>query len=86
MKKVAVEKGLSNVKDYLNSEGYSVKEFDNRKKGAENFLNKFDVAVMTGEDKNIMGFEDTITNTSIINADGMTPENIKNEIENISNK
>jgi galactitol-specific phosphotransferase system IIB component len=81
MKKVAIEKGLSNVKNYLSNEGYNVKEFDNRKKGAKNFLNKFDAVVTTGEDKNIMGFEDTITNTTIINANGMTPENIKTELE-----
>lgn len=81
MKKVAVQKGLSPVKSYLENSGYSVKEFDNRKKTADNYLNKFDAVVVTGESENIMGIEDATTNASIINADGMTPEDVKNEIE-----
>lgn len=81
MKKVAVQKGLSPVKSYLENSGYSVKEFDSRKKTADNYLNKFDAVVVTGESENIMGIEDATTNASIINADGMTPEDIKNEIE-----
>lgn len=83
MKKIAVEKGLNPIKDYLSNEGYSIKEFDNKKKTAKNFLNKFDAVIVKGEDQNVMGIEDTTTNTTIINADGMTPENVKNEIENI---
>ncbi|KYH31904.1 hypothetical protein CLTEP_23080 [Clostridium tepidiprofundi DSM 19306] len=81
MKKIAVEKGLKPVKDYLADEGYSVKEFDNSKKTAKNFLNKFDAVVVKGEDLNVMGIQDTITKSIIMNADGKTPENIKSEIE-----
>jgi len=81
MKKIAVEKGLKPVKDYLADEGYSVKEFDNSKKTAKNFLNRFDAVVVKGEDLNVMGIQDTITKSIIMNADGKTPENIKSEIE-----
>ena len=81
MKKVAVQKGLSPVKNYLENSGYSVKEFDSSNKTADNYLDKFDAVVVTGESENIMGMEDTTTSASIINADGMTPEDIKNEIE-----
>lgn len=81
MKKVAVQKGLGSIKNYLENEGYKVKEFDNRKKSAANYLNKFDAVVVTGESQNVMGIQDTITDTRIISADGMTGENIRNEIE-----
>lgn len=83
MKKVAVEKGLKPIKNYLENQGYSVKEFDDRKKTAPNFLKKFDAVVVTGESNNSLGIQDTITKTSIISADGMTPEDIKNQIDQI---
>ena len=85
MKKVAVQKGLSPINDYLCEEGYTVKEFDNRKKNAGNFLNKYDAVVVTGENQNIMGIENTISSTPIIDATGMTAEEVKERIEK-SNK
>ncbi|MFT5875321.1 MAG: galactitol-specific phosphotransferase system IIB component [Clostridium sp.] len=81
MKKIAVQKGLKEVADYLSEEGYTVKEFENRKKNAGNFLNRYDAVIVTGENQNIMGVEDTISKTSIIDATGMTGEEIKNQIE-----
>jgi galactitol-specific phosphotransferase system IIB component len=82
MKKVAVQKGLNPIKDYLSEEGYTVKEFDNRKKNAGNFLNRYDAVVVTGENQNIMGSQDTISKAPIINATGMTVEEVKRQIEN----
>jgi len=81
MKKVAVQNGLSTISDYLYKEGYKVKEFDNRKKNAGNFYNKYDAVVVTGENQNVMGVEDTISSTPIINATGMTPQEVKERIE-----
>ena len=81
MKKVAVQNGLTTISDYLCKEGYTVREFDNRKKNAGNFLNKYDAVVVTGENQNIMGIEGTITSTPIINATGMTAEEVVQRIE-----
>lgn len=81
MKKVAVQKGLSSIKNYLSEEGYTVKEFDNRKKNAGNFLDKYDAVVVTGENQDIMGAADTISSTPIIEANGMTGEEVKDQIE-----
>ncbi|CAM2904341.1 YkuS family protein [Hathewaya histolytica] len=85
MKKVAIEKGLSTVKNYLENQGYKVKEFDDRKKTAKNFLNKFEAVVVKGENNNSMGVQDTITDSSIINSNGMTPEEIERQIESMDN-
>ncbi|GAA0121125.1 MAG: YkuS family protein [Clostridium argentinense] len=82
MKKVAVQKGLNPVKSYLNQEGYKVREFDTNKKNAESFLNKFDAVIVTGEEENVMGIQNTSISAPIINADGMTPQEIKNQLEN----
>ena len=81
MKKIAVQEGLDVIKDYLSEEGYTVNEFDNRKKNAGNFLDRYDAVIVTGENQNVMGVEDTISTTPIINATGMTGEQIKNRIE-----
>ena len=81
MKKVAVQKGLNPIKDYLSEEGYTVKEFDNSKKNSGNFLDRYDAVIVTGENQNIMGVEDTISSTPIIDASGMTGEQVKEQIE-----
>ena len=81
MKKVAVQKGLNPIKDYLCEEGYTVKEFDKSKKNAGNFLDRYDAVIVTGENQNIMGVEDTISTTPIIDASGMTGEQVKEQIE-----
>ena len=81
MKKVAVQKGLEPIKNYLSEEGYTVKEFDNRKKNAGNFLDRYDAVIVTGENQDIMGTTDTISTTAIIDASGMTGEEVKERIE-----
>ena len=81
MKKIAVQMGLKPIKDYLSEEGYIVKEFDNRKKNAGNFLNKYDVVVVTGGNQNVMGVDETISSVPIIDANGMTGEEVKIQIE-----
>ncbi len=81
MKKIAIQEGLNPIKNYLSEEGYSVKEFDNRKKNAGNFLDKYDAVIVTGENQNIMGTQDTISSTPIIDATGMTGEEVKEQIE-----
>lgn len=82
MKKVAVQKGLNPVKSFLNQQGYTVREFDSTKKNTSNFLNKFDAVIVTGQSENFMGMEDTKIKASMINADGMTPQEIKSQLEN----
>ncbi|GAA0125617.1 MULTISPECIES: YkuS family protein [Clostridium] len=82
MKKVAVQKGLNPVKSFLNQEGYTVREFDGTKENTSKFLNKFDAVIVTGENENFMGIEDTEVKAQMINADGMTPQEIKNQLDN----
>ncbi|WP_291568673.1 MULTISPECIES: YkuS family protein [unclassified Clostridium] len=82
MKKVAVQKGLNPVKSYLNQEGYTVREFDRNKKNTESFLNKFDAVIVTGEEENMMGMQNASISAPIINADGMTPQQVKDQLEN----
>ncbi|NLZ53765.1 MAG: YkuS family protein [Thermoanaerobacteraceae bacterium] len=81
MKNIAVQKGLKPVAEHLSRAGYRVYEFDFRQKASKDFLDGFDAIVFTGMNDNIMGIQETVNNVPIIEARGMTPEEIKNTIE-----
>lgn len=81
MKSVAVEKGLSSVKNYLQSQGYSVKEFDLTKNNNATLLNSVDAVIVTGINTNFTELDSTGTNAPIIEARGLSPEQVKKEIE-----
>lgn len=86
MKKVAVERELSRIGDYLKNEGYSVQELDTNMKYNSSTLNSFDAVILSGLSEDFMGIQDTLTTTPIINAEGMTEEQIKGEIDKKSTK
>jgi Uncharacterised protein family (UPF0180). len=78
--KIAVEKDLTPVKDYLTSKGYAVECIDFNQQNSEK-LQGYDAIVVTGLNSNLLGMEDTVTKSAVINADGLTPEEIANELE-----
>ncbi len=80
MKKIAIEKPLSNVKRYLESRDCSVEVLDSSNKESRKALDQFDAIVVTGSDSNFMGMEDVMTSTRVINANGKTEDEIYNEV------
>lgn len=86
MKKVAVEKGLGDVEQYLSSQGYTVEKFEMNSTENSNYYNGFDAVVITGGSVNVMGYEDTKTKVPQIIADGLTAEEIKKEIDTKTTK
>lgn len=81
--KVGIESNLSNVKKYLEENDINVKEFDSKKMGSSWTMNRYDAVVVSGSDINIMGIQDAVGKAKVIDASGMTPEEIYNEIINI---
>jgi len=78
--KIAVEKDLTPVKDYLSHKGYRVDCIDfNQQDSAK--LKGYDAIVVTGLNSNVLGIEDTSTKSVVINADGLTPEQVASELE-----
>ena len=75
MKKIAVDKNLSNVSHALQESGYEVVDY------AEDNLKNIDAYVITGEDKNTMSMSGTATRQPVINARGMSPKEIRFELE-----
>lgn len=86
MKKICIEKGLSTVADYLSAEGYSVETLGEDLKSNVSKCNSCDVIVTADYNTNMMGFSDTSTNVPIINASGLTGEEIKDMIEQKTTK
>jgi len=84
LKQIAIEKGLSDVSDYLKSSGYGVSEFDAGQKGSRDILKKFDAVILSGMDNDFMGIETTSTKVPVIIASGMRPEEIKARIDSLS--
>lgn len=80
MQKIAVQRGLTPVQEYLTESGYEVEvvDFDAFSK-AQN--EDYDAIVLTGMSKNFLGMEDTATAAPVIDATGMTPEEICEQIE-----
>ncbi|MBP5427102.1 MAG: YkuS family protein [Clostridiales bacterium] len=81
MKNIAIEKGLSSVKNYLQSQGYSVREFDLSKNNDTTLLGSVDAVVVAGVNTNFTALDAKVTNAPIIEAAGLSPEEVKEEIE-----
>ncbi len=86
MKKIAIERDLSNIQNYLRNEGYEVQEIDEKMKNDPSCFNKFDAIVLNDISRNMMGFEDVVTSTQTIDAVGMTPEQVKSLIDKTADR
>lgn len=81
MKKIAVEKGLDNVAKHLISEGFSVQILNESIDDNINTLNDYDAIVTAGYNTDMMGISDTSTLAPVVNARGLTPQEIKTNID-----
>jgi hypothetical protein len=74
MARIAVENSLSNVKDALQNNGHEVLQLD------EQSLQSCDCCVISGQDQNVMGIANAETRASVINAQGLTTEEIIQQV------
>lgn len=78
--KIAIEPTLSDVKEHLSDMGYNVVDIDvNKETGS---LRGFDAVVVNGLSTNLLGMSNTRSKAPVINADGLTPEQVAQEIRN----
>ncbi|WP_243385372.1 YkuS family protein [Bacillus kexueae] len=77
MPKIGVEETLSDVTSLLQQKGYDVVPLKNEEdaKGCE-------CCVISGQDENVMGMQNAATSGPVINASGMTAEEVCQQIEN----
>ena len=80
-KRVGIENALGNVREYLDEKGYEVVQIDpHSKSGIE--LKNCDSYVISGMDQNLMGITEIEAEAPVINAKGMSPEQVLRQIEN----
>jgi hypothetical protein len=77
--KIAVEPDLTPIKDYLSGKGYKVESIDLNDKSPK-YLNSFDAFVVTGLNTDFLGVNDTKTKAMVINADGLSPEDVASRL------
>ncbi|ULT55257.1 YkuS family protein [Neobacillus drentensis] len=76
MAKVGVEQSLTNIQQVLKEKGYDVVELKQ-----ESDAQNCDCCVVTGLDSNVMGMSDTFTKGSVIDANGMSADEVCRQVE-----
>lgn len=76
MAKIGVEQSLTNVQQALRDKGYEVVELKQ-----ESDAKDCSFCVITGIDSNVMGMQDTMTSGSVIEANGLTAEEVCQQVE-----
>lgn len=76
MKSVAVEQGLTPVKQYLEQQGCQVVDMTTDKQQQQGVC----AVVITGADKNLMGIQTIVNNVPVISADGLSPEDVYHRV------
>lgn len=74
-KTIAVEDSLSTIKQVLEQRGYKVVSPESKEQVM--------ACIVTGMDNNLMNMQNTIIKAPVINADGMTPEQVAARIESL---
>jgi galactitol-specific phosphotransferase system IIB component len=78
--KVAIEPALDPIKDYLSQRGYQVESVNFGEIPASQ-AGKFDAIIVTGMNSNFLGMGDTSTKAVVIEATGMSPEQVYHELQ-----
>lgn len=81
MAKVGVEGSLTDVQQALQERGYDVVQLKQ-----ESDAQGCDCCVLTGIDSNVMGMADTVTKGSVIEANGLTADQVCQEVESRLNR
>ncbi|MFJ7976892.1 YkuS family protein [Peribacillus sp. NPDC096379] len=77
MQKIAVEGSLTNISEALREKGYDVVELKQ-----ESDAQNVDFCVVTGLDSNMMGIQEASAKGSVIEASGLSADEVINELEN----
>lgn len=80
-KKVAVEKNLTSIKQYFESNGYQVDTIDDTQIDTIGEIGRYDAIIVSGGNNDFLGIQNTNTPTPIIDASGSTPVEIFNKID-----
>lgn len=74
-KRIAVEGRLTPIRQHLQQNGYEVVDLNSDQAA------QCDCCVISGDDENVMGMQAIETEAPVINAHGLTPEEVQQQIE-----
>lgn len=80
-KKIAVDNNLNPVKEYLQSKGYDVVNLYHNNNSAAIKEGNYQAIVISGLNDNPLGYSQDRNNTPVIKANGMTPQEVYNQIK-----
>ncbi|MEL3961686.1 YkuS family protein [Lysinibacillus endophyticus] len=75
---IGVEESLSNVEAVLAAKGYEVKKIR-----SEEDVKNCDCCVISGQDENVMGISNVVSEGSVINARGLSADEICQRVEKL---
>ncbi|MGD6817606.1 YkuS family protein [Metabacillus sp. 84] len=81
MPRIGVEQSLTNVEEALRSMGYDVVSLR-----SEEDAQGCDCCIVTGQDNNVMGISNTVTEGSVIEASGLSAEEICQQVQHRFNQ
>ncbi|WNF39049.1 YkuS family protein [Bacillaceae bacterium IKA-2] len=76
MPKVGVEQSLMDVEEALQAKGYDVVQLKQ-----ESDAQGCDCCVVTGQDQNMMGIQNIVTQGSVISAQGLSADEVCQQVE-----
>lgn len=76
MAKIGVEQSLTNIQEALREKGYDIVELRQ-----ESDVQGCDCCVVTGLDSNVMGMSDAATKASVIEANGLSADEVCQQVE-----
>jgi hypothetical protein len=82
MQRIAVEPGLTPVQEYLSGKGYQVDTLDTARL-SQGGANPYAAIVISGQDQNLTGMQDRIADCPVINAHGLTPEQVHDRLRQL---
>lgn len=81
MAKIGVEQSLSDVQQALQEKGYEIVQLK-----SENDAKGCDCCVVTGQDSNVMGIQNAVTQGSVIEASGLSADQVCQQVEQKVNR
>lgn len=78
MRRIGVDKVLRPIGEYLKDAGYEVAELDTID---SEITADFDAIVISGLERDMFGIQDTTTKVPVIDATGMTPDEVLDEVK-----
>jgi hypothetical protein len=78
-KRVAIEPNLGPIQQYLQQQGYQCEQLNEQTAADQGYR----ALIISGADRNLMGIQNATTTAPVINAEGLTPQDVANRLQQL---